>query len=141
MKKHFEVVAKCGHVGRGKYYEGKFYIEAEDAKEAAKITRQKGRVKHDHKDAIISVKEITYKQYKHGRNMHDNEAFFNCKSIQEQNAVYDEIKENIKEENKTSYKKEKEKSRKNVYDGKNAIRNPHKYARMCYVNDFSWEVA
>ena len=87
MKRYFEVLAKCGHVGKDKYYEGTFYIAAENAKEAAKITRQKGRVKHDHKDAIISVQEITYRQYKQGCSAHNNEAFFNCKNIQEQNAV------------------------------------------------------
>ena len=141
MKKYFEVLAKCGHVGRDKYYEGKFYIAANDAKEAAKVIRQTGRVKHDRKDAIISVQGITYKQYKKGCYKHNNEAFFNCKCIQEQNAVYDDIKDNIKEDIRPSYKKEKEKPIKNVYDGKKAVRNPHKYSKMCYMDDFSWEVA
>lgn len=141
MKKYFEVLAKCGHVGRDKYYEGKFYIAANDAKEAARIIRQKGRVKHDRKDAIISVEEITYKKYKKGCYLHENEAFFNCTSKHEQNAVYDDIKDNIKEDIRPSYKKEKEKPIKNVYDGKTAIRNPKKYSRMYFAGDCYWEVA
>jgi len=140
MKKYFEVLAKCGHVGKGKYYEGKFYIAAENAKEAASIIRQKGRVKHDKKDAIISVQEISFGKYKRGCYLHENEAFFNCTSIQEQNAVYDIIKKNIKEDKKPE-KKEKEKPIKNVYDGKVTIRNPHKYSRMYLMGDFSLEVA
>ena len=56
---YFKVVAKCGHVKRDKYYEGTFYVYARDAKGAAAFVRQFPRVKHNHKDAIISVDKIT----------------------------------------------------------------------------------
>jgi len=37
--KFFEVKAKCGHVGRNKYFEGSFYEIAENAADAARIVR------------------------------------------------------------------------------------------------------
>ena len=55
MKQFFEVIAKCGHVGKKKYYLGTFYEIAESGKEAAMIVRGRGRVKHNKKDANTFV--------------------------------------------------------------------------------------
>lgn len=63
QRNYYKVLAKCGHVGKGYYFEGKFYIAAETASKAAFKARKFPRVKHDHKDAIISVTPITYKEY------------------------------------------------------------------------------
>ena len=60
---YFEVIAKCGHVGKRFYIPIKFAVAAESSKEAAKIARSIPRVKHDHKDAILSVKKISYQEY------------------------------------------------------------------------------
>lgn len=98
MNKYYKVVAKCGHVGRRKYYEGTFYVFAENGKIAASKTRSFGRVKHHHKDAILSVTEITGQEYEAGRNEYKNERYFSCGNIQEQRKFYDEISEKIKEE-------------------------------------------
>ena len=57
MKKYFEVIVKCGHVGHGKYIVKKLAILAESAKQAAKIARYIPRVKHHKKDAILSCKK------------------------------------------------------------------------------------
>lgn len=97
-KKYYKVVAKCGHVGRHKYYEGTFYVSAENGKIAASKTRNFGRVKHDHKDAILSVTEITRQEFESGRNEFKNERYFSCGNIQEQRRFYDEISEKIKGE-------------------------------------------
>lgn len=51
----YKVIAKCGHVGKGKYIQIAFAVKANDGKEAAKIVRKFPRVKHDKKDAIINV--------------------------------------------------------------------------------------
>lgn len=38
-KKYYEVIAKCGHVGKKHYVPVKFAVIAEDGKEAAKMVR------------------------------------------------------------------------------------------------------
>lgn len=98
MDKFFRVIAKCGHVGRNCYYEGKFYEIARDGKEAAAIVRLRGRVKHDRKDAILSVAEITVDEYKEGLKSKGSEPYFNCKNKQEQNMHWDEIAPHVKPE-------------------------------------------
>ena len=60
---YFEVLAKCGHVGRKHYVLKRFAIRAESANEAARITRNIPRVKHHHKDAIRSVTAVTPERY------------------------------------------------------------------------------
>lgn len=95
MNKFYEVVAKCGHVGKRNYYRGVFYERAETGKIAAMIVRGRGRVKHNHKDAILSVREITREQYLTGREQVAGEAYFQCKNIQEQAMHWDEISGNI----------------------------------------------
>lgn len=122
MKKFFEVKAKCGHVGRGYYYEGTFYEVAESKKQAAEIVRIRGRVKHHHKDAILSVREITAEEYAVGKQTKANEAYFNCKNIQEQNMYWDEIKDYVKPEviDERETEEERRKKRKNRIQFKRA---------------------
>ena len=62
----FEVQAKCGHVGRNHYIIKNFYVETTSAKRAAYLIRKAPRVKHHHKDAILSVREIDRDEYKQG---------------------------------------------------------------------------
>ncbi|MFP3041067.1 hypothetical protein LQZ19_04495 [Treponema primitia] len=87
----FEVKAKCGHVGRGYYYEGIFYIKAENAKEAAAKGRLIPRVKHDHKDAILSVIPLTYAEFKAGCEERGNIPYYRCNNKQEQSEIYEVI--------------------------------------------------
>lgn len=84
MKNYFEVVAKCGHVGRRFYYRGVFYIAAEDGKAAAKAVREFPRVKHDHRDAILQVTRVSEEEYLEGWVRYANDPYFRCKNIQEQ---------------------------------------------------------
>lgn len=95
MKKYYEVVAKCGHVGKGWFYRGVFYEKAENGREAAMIVRGRGRVKHDHKDAILSVKEIVEEEYWEGVERKKYERYFLCENLQEQAMFWDEISVNI----------------------------------------------
>ena len=39
-RNYFKVVAKCGHVGKGYYFEGKFYVMAPTATRAAEKARK-----------------------------------------------------------------------------------------------------
>ena len=94
-KKIFAVEAKCGHVGRKYYIAITFPVVADNGKEAAKIVRRIPRVKHDHKDAIISVNEITIEEYEELIQLNRNDEYLQCHSIQEQRARCDGLSERI----------------------------------------------
>lgn len=87
----YEVTAKCGHVGRGQFYMGLFYVSAENGRAAATLVRQMPRVKHDHKDAILSVASISDTEYQTGKAAHKANLYFSCKSKQEQLTYSEEI--------------------------------------------------
>ncbi|MCD8205344.1 MAG: hypothetical protein LUD29_01845 [Clostridia bacterium] len=93
--KYFVVVAKCGHVGRNRYFRGEFYITAADGKEAARIARGKPRVKHDHDDAILSVEEITLEDFVVGEAVRDMCPYWTCSSRWEQEKIMPEIEKFI----------------------------------------------
>ena len=86
-KNYYEVIAKCGHVGKKHYVPVKFAVIAKDGKEAAKMVRQFPRVKHDHKDAILNVNKIDYERYLEIVEMNNNDPYLKCHSRQEQNLI------------------------------------------------------
>ena len=100
--KYFKVVAKCGHVGRNKYLLKTFYQKAENKKEAAKIVRETARVKHNQKDAIREVEEITLEDYCQGRKVMAEDPYFKVHSKQEQTllcpGIYETTYEEVKSE-------------------------------------------
>ena len=87
--KYYKVVTKCGHVGRRFYVPVQFAIIAESGKEAARIARELPRVKHQHKDAILQVKEISYEEFQAINEVNKNDPYLQCHSKQEQNALCD----------------------------------------------------
>ena len=87
MRRYYEVVAKCGHVGVKNCIWISFAVYAHSGKEAAAIARAKSRVKHDHKDAIRSVKEITFEQFMVLRSINDADPYLHCKNIQQQREI------------------------------------------------------
>ncbi len=93
--KYFSVKAKCGHVGRGHYYEGEFFVQAENAPDAAKIVRFMPRVKHHHKDAILSVFEISYEVYQEGQATYYSNPYFRCKNKKEQNQILHKLTDRV----------------------------------------------
>ena len=89
----YEVLAKCGHVGRNKYIVKKFYVKADTAKEAARQIRNAPRVKHHHKDAIIQVCKITHEEYVEGVIKHQEDEYFNVRNSSDQKRIaMDEIR-------------------------------------------------
>ena len=82
--KYYIVRVKCGHVGRGKYCVKYITIKALNRKEAAEKARYTPRVKHDWKDAIEAVKEVTKEEWEEQRRKNDADPFFTCKNIQDQ---------------------------------------------------------
>jgi len=95
---YYKVTAKCGHVGKGFYYKGDFYITADNARAAAKYVRECPRVKHDHQDAILSVDEVEYQDYICGKAEESKKPYYHCESKQEQYLYWDEISQFIFED-------------------------------------------
>lgn len=88
-KNYYEVIAKCGHVGKKHYIPVKFAVVAESGKEAAKKVRKFPRVKHNHKDAILNVRCITLEEFLEIKEINNNDPYLNCHSRQEQNQIVD----------------------------------------------------
>ncbi len=82
--KYYEIKAKCGHVGKNNYYVGTLYLYGENGREAAAYARHHPRVKHDHKDAIICVKEISYEAYLQGKADVKKSVYWTSHCIQQQ---------------------------------------------------------
>lgn len=93
--RYFLVTAKCGHVGKDYYYKGNFYIKAENGRIAAQIVRDAPRVKHNHKDAILSVRKIEHQEFLIGKQEESKKPYYTCFSKQEQNKYWDEIKKDV----------------------------------------------
>lgn len=128
----YAVVAKCGHVGRHFYAEKTFAIQAESGRDAAKIVRAFPRVKHHHKDAIISVEKISRERYGEIKNQNHADPFFRCKCIQDQWQYEDP---DIREEDNTLPEERPHKNSKPNYSGKKRIRNFRKFVRMVDFED------
>lgn len=109
--RYFKVMAKCGHVGRNRYIVKEFFIAADDGKAAAYKVRYFPRVKHDRKDAILSVEAITEVEYLEGRAEQADDPYFRVHSSTEQRRCgavdYDRV---ISEE-----VSERKKSKKSIY--------------------------
>ena len=134
MIKYFKVTAKFGHVGRNKYYEAAVYIEAQTAKEAALQARLKPRVKHNHKDAILSVDELDYQEFICGQALMRENPYFGCRSVQEQRFKCPDLCQYIMPE-----KRQKNYKNKGGYKRKQAIlhrlqRKSDKYRLAVYQN-------
>ena len=98
IMKYFEVTVKFGHVGKNKYYKGNIYLKAENGKEAASKARACPRVKHDHKDAILSVTELDYETFQKLWEQNENISYFSCYNVQEQRDCLCEIQDKIFQE-------------------------------------------
>lgn len=93
--KYFMVTVKCGHVGKNNYYKGTLFLKAENGRAAAKQARECPRVKHDQKDAILSVSEIDEKFFEIGCELNHTVHYYTCKNIQEQRMYFSEIENNV----------------------------------------------
>lgn len=61
--RYFAVKCKCGHVSRKYYIPITFGVIARNRKEAARQAGNIPRVKHNHKDAILSCQEVSYIEF------------------------------------------------------------------------------
>lgn len=81
---YFKVLAKCGHVGKNNYILKWFYVKAESGVDAARIVRNKPRVKHHHKFAIKDVKKIDFEEYINGLKTMASDPYFNVHNSRDQ---------------------------------------------------------
>lgn len=86
-KKYYEVVAKCGHVGRTNCIMIHFAVRAETKKDAAGQVKEYKRVKRNHKDCIQTVTEINFLQYVTLKADNLSDPYLRCKSKWQQNLI------------------------------------------------------
>jgi len=139
-KRYFSVLCKCGHTGSRMYYIPiAFAIEAENGKEAAAKSRWLPRVKHHHKDCILSVKELSYTEYLMLRDENKSDPYLKCGCIQEQKCLDmdDRMVLDPHYSEKDAHYYEKEYQRHPNFIGKTMIRNPKKYMKN-YCCEEGW---
>ncbi len=108
---YFRVVAKCGHVGKGKYIEVSYPIYAENGREAAKIVMNYTKVKKHLKNAISGVYEITYEEYEKIRLKNKCDKYLRAHCSQEINLLDLDIKDLDKKNYKSQNEFESRKDR------------------------------
>ena len=126
--RYFIVTAKCGHVGRDNYIPIDFAVKAESASKAASYARDLPRVKHDYKDAILSVQEVDIFDYSELDWVNRYDPYLQCTTRREQMQEYEAIYHRIREEARPEQERT-ELPEKAVYSGKKRIRNVRRYAK------------
>ena len=96
---YYLVTTKCGHVGKMHYMPITFPIRAESGKEAARIARMIPRVKHHHKDAIISCVRVDKNQYDQQVKTNLVDPYLLSKSKKEQKDSVKNLQERIVKDN------------------------------------------
>lgn len=133
----YEVKCKCGHVGRNNYIIISFPIIAENGREAAYKARYFPRVKHNHKDAIISVRKITDAEFDELVISNNDDEYLHCKNIQEQNSV--NLENRILREEATKKIAKIMEVHKQCFFGKVEVKKPKKYFKNIFINDYKVE--
>lgn len=87
----YVVTVRCGHVGKNNYIPVSFPVYATSGKEAAKIGRNMPRAKHDAKNCVISVENITEDQFFEFQQINNFDPYLKCKNHQEQQLYLDNI--------------------------------------------------
>ncbi len=87
VNKFFKVACKCGHVGSKYFIRISFPIIATCGKDAASIARYIPRVKHDHKDAILECKKISYEEYLELQRINKKDPYLKCECKQDQELI------------------------------------------------------
>ncbi len=104
--KYYAVTAKCGYV-KGKCYALiEFGVKAISAKEAAEKARSIPRVKHNHRDAIYRVREITYKEFLEINKRNKQDLYLQVHSKSKQIIYFLTIPKRIANERNYIYKNE-----------------------------------
>lgn len=132
---YFEVKAKVGHVGGRKNYKVQtFYVVATSGKEAAYKARYAPRVKHDDKEAILSVTKISYEDFILGNIEYNKDPFVQAKNIQDQRRCCTDL-EIFEEENYLEWRHKKDYNK--PYDKKKASKFGYINGKQTYKKHLS----
>lgn len=82
--KYFVVTCKCGHVGKRKYVLINFPIKAPNKKMACEIAKSAPRVKHDARDCIRKIKEISETEFFELKKINSEDPYLKCTSNYDQ---------------------------------------------------------
>lgn len=126
----YEVIVKCGHVGKRNYILKTVPVCAEDKAQAAAKARMMPRVKHDHPDAIRQVRVVDAPRFAELVAVHRADPYFQCHCIQEQRALCHDLELLPEKRSDRSFAGKNEPSKKALYAGKVSIRNPKRYQRF-----------
>ena len=121
----YEVKCKCGHVWKHNYIAISFPIFANHGKEAASKARKIPRVKHNHKDAILSVKKITDEEFMYLVNNNREDLYLRCQSKQEQSLI--DLTNRIYNDNIIIKEKSNQEKHKQCFYGKVEVKHPKKF--------------
>lgn len=98
--RYYAVETKCGHVRRSNFIRITYAVKATSKSEAASIARFIPRVKHDKKDAIFSVREISYEEYIDICQTNNKDPYLNVHSKQDQNLYCVGLENRIEKEDR-----------------------------------------
>lgn len=118
MKKtnYFLVTVKAGHVGKNFFIPITHPVWARDGKEAAKIGRELPRTKHDLRDRIMSVVNVSFEEYCTALAKNDLDPYLKCSNHQEQLLYFNEIESRIRPLEKVQKYKNKKHSLRHIYN-------------------------
>lgn len=102
--RYYAVETKCGHVRRSNFIRITYAVKATSKSEAASIARFIPRVKHDKKDAIFSVREISYEEYIDICQTNNKDPYLNVHSKQDQNLYCVGLEDRIEKEDRNEVK-------------------------------------
>lgn len=98
---YYIVTAKCGHVGRNQYIPIDFPIKAESMKMAAETIRYRPRVKHHHKDAILSIIKVDPETFNQAVESNNSDLYLKVTSTTDQKRFCEDLGSRVIPERKT----------------------------------------
>ena len=131
----YEVEAKFGHVGKSRYIIKTVPVIASSGIEAAAAVRNMPRVKHHHPDAIRQVRLVDAPRYWELVQIHEEDPYFHCRSIQEQRALCTELEFYQEYRTERPDAKKRDTGKRDFYIGKQLIRHPRRYMNKYYDSE------
>lgn len=123
---YYFVIAKCGHVGKGKYIDVIFPIMAETKKEASQIVLLKPKVKKQLSNAISFVFEVSKEKFDEQMNINKEDIYIHSHCKQEIKEILNSDKIQIlpkKKQYKNSFEFNSKIDKVNYYYKKEKIKN------------------
>lgn len=123
---YYFVIAKCGHVGKGKYIDVIFPIMAETKKEASQMVLLKPKVKKQLSNAISSVFEVSKEEFDKQININKDDIYIHSHCKKEIKKILNSDKIQIlpkKKQYKNSFEFNSKIDKVNYYNKKEKIKN------------------